>query len=257
MRLHRSAKSFAIVSLAMTLAWTADLGYAAAELTVTLNPSADAMVSFDNGNNNYGGAGNLSVTASGGLQSLLKFDTSSAKANFNATFGAGNWQVQGISLKLTAAAPNPNTWPFNKTPAAGQFSASWMQNDTWVEGAGTPNVPTTTGITYNDLSSYLGPGDQSLGGPFNYDGSTTGTATYSLTPASGLLDDVAAGTLVSLRLLAADSVINYVPNSRNNPTAAKWPVLSITVVPEPSSLVVLLAGGLLGLLAYAWRRRRS
>ena len=156
--------------------------------TFTLNPSLDAFVTTGpSGNlsgNNYGGAGALSVAApglaKGEFQSVLQFDLSGARTSFNAQFGAGQWSIQSITLTLTATSPNNAI--FNSS-AAGQFGISWMQNDSWVEGTGTPNAPTTTGITYSSLPSFTGAGDESLG-TFSFNGAPVGSVTYtlSLTP---------------------------------------------------------------------------
>src|SRR5712671_3821304 len=126
-------------------------GFAA---TFSLIPSADAFVttgpSANLSGNNYGGAGALSVAASGlsqgEFQSLLQFNLSGAKSSFDTQFGIGQWSIQSIALQLTATAPNNAI--FNAS-AAGQFTVSWMQNDGWTEGSGTPMTPTTTGITFS------------------------------------------------------------------------------------------------------------
>jgi hypothetical protein len=149
--------------------------------TFTLNPSADAFVSSGpTGNlsgNNYGGAGALSVAApglaNGEFQSVIRFDLSGAKASFDSQFGAGQWSIQSITITLTATAPNN---PIFNSSAAGNFGISWMQNDSWVEGSGTPMAPTTTGITFSSLPSFLSAGDESLG-TFSFPGGTNGVAT--------------------------------------------------------------------------------
>jgi hypothetical protein len=97
--------------------------------------------------------------ASGEFQSVLRFDLSGAKTSFNSQFGAGQWSIQSITLSLTATAPNNAI--FNSS-ATGQFGISWMQNDSWTEGAGTPAAPTTTGITFSTLPSLIGAGDCGL-----------------------------------------------------------------------------------------------
>jgi len=133
---------------------------------VTTGPSGNLS------GNNYGGAGALSVAApglsKGEFQSVLQFDLSGAVTSFNTQFGAGQWNIQSITLSLTATSPNNAI--FNSS-AAGQFGISWMQNDSWTEGTGTPAAPTTTGITYSSLPSYTGAGDESLG-TFSFNGDT-------------------------------------------------------------------------------------
>ena len=217
--------------------------------TFTLNPVADAFVTpGPSGNlsgNNYGGAGALSVAAQGlskgEFQSVLQFDLSGAAAAFNTQFGAGQWTLQSISLTLTATSPNNSI--FNAT-SAGQFSVSWMQNDSWIEGSGTPASPTTTGITYSTLPSFISVGDEALG-TFSFNGATNGTAAYTLNLTPGFSADAEAGNLVSLHLFAADSAVSYLFDSRNFGTASARPVLSIVAVPEPGALSLVATGGAL------------
>jgi hypothetical protein len=229
--------------------------------TVTLNPSADTFVTTGPSGslsaNNYGAAGALSVAApglaKGEFQSLLRFDLSTARAAFDAQYGAGQWTLQSISLTLTAASPNNAI--FNSS-SAGQFGVSWMQNDSWIEGSGTPAAPAVTGITYSSLASFTGAGDQSLG-TFNFDGSISGSATYSLSLTPGFAADAQGGNLLSLRLFAADSAVSYLSDSRNLGTASARPALSIVAVPEPGALSLLAAGSAIALHGITRRRREN
>lgn len=238
---HFSAWPVAVCAMACV----GTVGGAFAATTASVNPTADAFVSGANPANNYGAAGALSAAAAGlsngEFQSVMRFDSSSAKATFDGQYGAGNWTVQSVSLRLTAAAPNNAIY---NASAAGTFSASWMQNDSWVEGTGTPMAPTTTGITFNTLPSFLGPSDAALGS-FAFGGGTSGSASYSLGLPANFVNDLLAGNLVSMRVFAADSTLSYLFNSRNFGTASARPELSITVVPEPMSAVSLLVCGLL------------
>lgn len=206
--------------------------------TVTLNPVADVFVSSANAGNNYGAAGALDVAApglpKGEFQSLMKFDLAGTKSSFDAMFGVGQWQVQSVALQCTATSPNN---PIFDTPAAGQFSVSWMQNDAWVEGTGTPGLPTSDGVTFGTLPSFLSPSDQLLG-TFSYAGGTSGNNTYALMMSSSLLADMMAGNNVSMRFFAADSTVSYVFDSRNFTNVAARPLLTIEAVaiPEPVSV---------------------
>ncbi|HUN80204.1 MAG TPA: hypothetical protein VMV81_01720 [Phycisphaerae bacterium] len=239
----------AVLAGSLTIGMSAEL--ATASVLSALNPVADAFVTSANPTNNYGAAGALSVSAgtlaNGEFQSVLRFDTSAAKTSFDATYGAGNWTVQSITLKLTAAAPNNSI--FNNS-AAGQFSASWMQNDSWVEGTGTPASPTTTGITFSTLPGFLSGADAALG-TFAFNGATSGSVTYTLGMPAGLLGDVGSGSMASMRLFAADSTVSYLMNSRNFGQAALRPELDITAVPEPASAMMLIV------TAMMLRRRRG
>lgn len=217
---------------------------------VTLNPVADAFVSSSAPGSNFGGGGALAVAAAGlpqgEFQSVLRFDASAAVTAFNAAYGAGQWTIQFVTLQLTAAAPNN---PIFNAQAAGQFGAAWMQNDSWVEGSGTPMSPGATGLTFASLPSFLGGSDEGLG-TFAFGGGTSGAGTYGLSLTGGFVADMAAGGLVSLRLASVGSTIGYVFNSRSFGTAASRPVLSITAVPSPGAGVLLLFAGLMA------RRRR-
>jgi hypothetical protein len=210
--------------------------------TFNLNPSLDAFVAVGPAGvlatNNYGGAGVLAVASSaapkGEFQSVLQFDMSTAKTAFDTQFGAGQWNVQSMTLQFTASPPNNAI--FNGA-AAGQFGISWMQNDGWVEGTGSPGLPGTTGITFNILQGLISGSDQSLG-TFAFNGATNGTVTYTLGLSSGLVSDLLAGSNASLRLFAADSSVSALFNSRNFGTAASRPLLTITAVPEPGALAL-------------------
>ena len=238
-----SKTTVAVATLALFLALTAQAA------TFTLNPSADAFVTTgptaNLSGNNYGGAGALSVAApglaNGEFQSVLRFDLSGAKTSFNSQFGAGQWSIQSITLSLTATAPNNAI--FNSS-AAGQFGVSWMQNDSWTEGAGTPAAPTTTGITFSTLPSFTSAGDEALG-TFSFAGGTSGTAAYTLSLTSGFDADATAGNLVSFRLFAADSAVSYLFDSRSFGTTGFRPLLTVVAVPEPGALSLLATGAAL------------
>jgi hypothetical protein len=222
------------------------------------NPTIDAFVttgpSGGLANNNYGGGGSITVAAAGQemgeAQSVLQFNLAGTAAAFDAQYGAGQWSIQSVTLQLTAA--NANNPIFN-SPLPGTFGISWMQNDSWQEGSGSPASPGTSGITFNSLQTvFTGPNDQSLG-VFSFDGRTSGASTHDLTLSSGLSGDVLSGGLASFRLFAADSTMSGVFNSRSFSTAANRPLLTVVAVPEPST-VALAALGLAVLGVRLFRR---
>lgn len=228
--------------------------------SVSLNPVADLFVFSGEPTFNYGGGGVFAVSApglpEGEFQSLVRFDLASAKANFDAAFGSGNWTLGSAVLQLTAASPNN---PIFNSSAAGQLNAVWMQNDTWAEGAGAPTTPDTNGVTWNSLPSFLSPADQNLG-TFSFDGAISGTANYTLSLSSGLVSDVALGGLASFQLRAApgDSTISGAFNSRSFGTATRRPLLTLSAVAIPEPATWLLAGcGVLAVGFLRSRRRRS
>jgi len=216
--------------------------------TFITNSFSDAFVTTGPGGSssgkNFGTAGVLGVSApgkpQGEFQSVMEFDLSAALNLFNSQFGAGQWSIQSATLQLHAAPPNNAI--FNAV-SAGQFGVSWMQNNAWTEGTGTPASPGATGITFTSLqSTFINPvADENLG-TFSFNGATNGVGSYSLALAPGFASSLLSGGDASLRLFAADSSVSYLFNSRNFANSANWPQLSITAVPEPGSLALITAG---------------
>ena len=248
------------------------LAASAPAATFSLNPSADAFVSSSTALNvlgtaaikdsNFGFAGALAVSApglpKGEFDSLMMFNFAAAKASFDTTLGAGQWAVTSITLQLTVQPPNNSIFNGSgATPAntAGIFSLTWMQNKTWTEGTGTPAAPTTTGITFSTLSSFLGGSDQSLGTSFSFGGGTSGNTAWTLGLASSLVTDVTNGNQTSLLMAPADTGVAMVANSENFGTSANRPLLTVTAgtVPEPGSMTLLASAA----LAWFARRRRD
>jgi hypothetical protein len=207
--------------------------------TFSLNPTLDAFVTTgptgNLSNSNYGGAGALSVAApglaQGEFQSVLEFNLASAKTSFDSQFGAGLWTIQSVTLQLTAAPPNNSI--FNAS-AAGQFSLSWMQNNSWTEGTGTPQAPTGNGITFSTLSNFVSVADEALG-TFSFNGATSGSSAWSLNLTPSFSSDILSGGSASLRMFAADNTVSYLSESRSFGTASARPLLTITAVPEPGA----------------------
>lgn len=253
---YRVSPVFWILAISLTISLVSTYG-----ATVGLNSTADAFVTTGPSNNlttnNYGAGGSIGLAApglpKGEFQSVLRFDTSTAKSSFDTLYGAGAWNVQSLTLQLTATAVNNTNFNAN---AAGSFSLSWMKNDGWTEGTGTPNAPGTAGITFDTLqNTFISPGlDQGLG-TFSYNGSSSGSSVYTLDMPSGLISDILAGDQVSLRLFGADSSISYLFNSREFGTVANRPLLSITAVPEPGT-ITLVTLGLVGVIAGAARKKK-
>lgn len=205
--------------------------------------------------NNYGGGGALGVAASGlpngEFQSVIKFDLSGALSSFDAQYGVGEWSIESVSLQLFSS---PHNNAIYNDIAAGLFSVSLMQNNSWVEGAGNAGNPAAIGITYNTLQNTFVNNalDQALG-TFSFGGGTGGANTYSLQISSGLTADVFAGSDVSLRLFAADNEVSYLFSSRAATLASSQPHLIVMAVPEPNGFA--LFGLALGMLF--WRACRS
>jgi hypothetical protein len=203
--------------------------------------------------NNYGGGGALALAASGlplgEFQSVLQFNLSAARNSFDAQFGAGLWTVQSVTLQLTAS-PHGNAI-YNEI-AAGQFSVSLLQNNSWAEGTGNASTPTADGISFNTLqNTYINTTTDQALGTFSFGGTSGGADSYSLNLTSGLLADALAGDNLSLRLFAADDQVSYLFTSRANGTVANRPTLIINAVPEPACATLYVLG-----LAALWRNAR-
>ncbi|HEY6564829.1 MAG TPA: hypothetical protein VIY86_10060 [Pirellulaceae bacterium] len=225
-----------LMNAGLTSLWLLILGIHATSArceTVEMNPIADTFVSSTQPNGNFGSAGVIAISAPGlplgEFQSVIRFDTSTAKAAFDLVYGIGNWSIQGIGLRGTAGAPNN---PIFNPSAAGQIRIHWMQNDSWTEGTGTPSTPGTVGLTFASLPAWLAPADEDLGS-FNSNGSTSGTSTVSLGLMPGIIADLSSGSPASLRLFAADPAVSALFRSRSYAIATERLVLAITAVPEP------------------------
>lgn len=206
-------------------------------------PSADAFVTTGPGgelvNNNYGGAGALSLAApglaKGEFQTVVRFNLAGALAAFDTQFGAGQWSVSSVTLQIAMTSGNN---PIFNPAAAGSFGIAWMQNDTWTEGNGGPGVPATSGISFSSLqSTFNSPADEALG-TFNANGTTSGVNLYTLALSPGFAADLASGGEVSLRMFATDTAVSAVFNSRSFATTANRPSLTVVAVPEPSLLAL-------------------
>jgi hypothetical protein len=225
----------------------------ASAATHSLTNFADAFVtpgsSGSLSSSNYGGAGALGISAPGSaqgeFQSVLLFDLSGVRNFFNSQYGVGQWSLQSVTLQLTTTTPNNGIFNAN---SAGLFNISLTQNTGWTEGTGTPGSPGSSGISFSTVSNFVGVGDVSLG-TFSFGGGNTGTSIFNLNLASDLTDDAINGNLLSIRMLAADSAISYLFDSRNFGTAGARPVLTFTV-PEPGSFSI----GLTGLVLLGGRR---
>src|SRR5579885_2708867 len=100
--------------------------------TVT-NATADSFLAASNPSLNYGAAGTLAIapasSAKGEFDSLIKFNLSGAVSQFNTTYGAGNWQITGLTLKLASAFGTQGAQPGNplfNSINAGSFNIQWL-----------------------------------------------------------------------------------------------------------------------------------
>src|ERR1035441_3526847 len=188
--------------------WLVGVSSVTAQIVLTNVPVADTFVRSLDPTHNYGGAGALSVSGpiatnvigqqAGLLDSFMRFDVSGVASNFNSIFGKGRWGISKVILDVTEQADVNNT-DFNG--GVGPFEIRWIATNTWAEGSGKPNNPTTDGITYNDEPSLLHSNlDKSLGTFFN--GGTNGVVRLLLGMSSSFISNLSTGSLVSLFLTA-------------------------------------------------------
>ncbi len=217
-----------------------------AQVVLTNYPVADTFVRSLDPTHNYGGAGALSVSGpiatniigqqEGLLDSFMRFDVSGVASNFNSIYGTGRWGISKLTLVVFEQTDVNNT-DFNG--GVGPFEIRWIATNTWTEGTGKPNNPTTDGITYNDEPSLLNPTIGSLGTFVN--GGTDGVVRLSLGSSAGFVSDISTGNLVSLFLTATtNSTVGFTFHSRNFVDPTQFPYLEIIAVPisQVTSLVI-------------------
>jgi hypothetical protein len=169
---------------------------------------------------NFGAAGALVVApasaASGESQSVIKFNLAGGVSQFNAAYGSNHWNITGITLELTSnygvAGVPPNN-PIFPVISGGQFVIEWLAGDDWVEGTGTPNLPTTDGVCYNSLPALLAPPREVL---CTNTYSPPGNNVHIFWPlplTTNLVADICGGGDVTFRFYAADNQIGYLFNS--------------------------------------------
>jgi hypothetical protein len=217
-----------------------------AQIFLTNYPVADTFVRSIDPTHNYGGAGALSVSGpiatnvigqqEGLLDSFMRFDVSGVASNFNSIYGTGRWGIGKVTLVVFEQTDVNNT-DFNG--GVGPFEIRWIATNSWTEGTGKPNNPTTDGITYNDEPSLLNPTIGSLGTFVN--GGTDGVVRLSLGSSTSFVSDLSTRSLVSLFLTATtNSTVGFTFHSRNFVDPTQFPYMEIIAVPisQVTSLVI-------------------
>jgi hypothetical protein len=169
---------------------------------------------------NFGAAGTLAIapaaSAKGEFQSVIRFNIAGAVATFNAAYGSNHWFVTGVQLKLTSnygtGGVQPNNPIFNVIHG-GQFVIEWLADDDWIEGTGTPNLPTTDGVCWNSLPALLAQPREILATNFYTPPGDNAPLFWPLPLTAHLLNDVTNGADVSLRFYVADNQVSYLFNS--------------------------------------------
>jgi hypothetical protein len=225
---------------------------AAGQTTFTVTTSADAFLAAGSPDNplgadltglNFGAAGTLVIAPAnavkGEFRSVIRFDLSGETNLFNSTYGS-NWVISGISLELASNdgtdGVQPNNPIFNAI-SGGKFVIEWMADDSWIEGSGTPNLPTTDGVTFASLPNYLMTAHEIL---CTNTYSPPGDDVHVVWPLPlnhSLVANVMSGGDVSFYFCAADDQVSYLFNS-NKYGRGNEPLINVTAIP----LLKILSG---------------
>ncbi len=227
-----------------------------ASLTLTTSYQRDTMVIFDWDEGGLSGRNGREIAAPTTTyptrveETIIGFDLSSIKSQFDAEFGVGGWVVSSVSITIGSNYPTggvqPNNGRFNPVNA-GLFTWNWLSNDSWDAGS----------LMYYDLYKYLagyGTNTQETLGTYYYFADGTGTLTWVLAKTPGLVADILSGSLVTIFGAPADFTIGYMfnPGEKLTITANAAPA----PVPVPAA-VWLLGSGFAGLGFVRKRRRKS
>jgi len=244
-----------------------------ADTVFMTTPTADAFLAAGSATNpactttcgdlNFGGTGNLSVapasSVKGEFDTVMKFNFTNAVSLFNSTYGAGNWQVTGVSLSLNASFGTQGAQPSNvlfNSANGGNFAIQWLSNNSWIEGtnggSGGPG-----GITFNTKSTLLTGPTASLG-TFTYTlpGANNVYATYNLPLNPNLIGNITGGGDLSLFLTPADDQIGYLFAARSAGTTNPQFIVTVAPVPVPAA-IWLFGSGLTAVVGIARRNMRG
>ncbi len=248
--------SYILATIACGLFALPQLVSADTSFTVT-NTTADAFLAASNPTLNYGAVGTLAIapasSSKGEFDSLIKFNLAGAVSQFNTTYGVGNWQVTGLTLKLASSFGTQGAQPGNplfNSINAGSFAIQWLSLDNWTEGTGggtgSPGYPGNSSVSFDSISSLFAANHDALGS-FTYTPPGNNIyASYTLPLNADLVADSTAGGDVSLYFSAADNQVGYLFNSRSFGASPPEYLVQAGAVPEPST-VALLAMSLGGL----------
>jgi hypothetical protein len=212
---------------------------ASADQTVTLTAIADSFVREQDPTSNFGGAGLLCTAGEnsvnhlaeprGRFDSVLRFDSSVAVASFDATYGADQWSITHVALQVTEiAAPGNTLFP----RGVGEFGISWLSDDSWLEGAGTPISPShgPGEITWDLLQTILMTAVSTPLGTGSNVGAD-GIRQYALSLECAFIADVMDGGLVGLHVSPQTATLGFSFYSRNFGIVAWRPQLIVTAAP--------------------------
>jgi len=167
--------------------------------SVLVLPDADTFTRAAAPTNNYGAGGGLSVAGAasangtgqqnGAFDTLIRFPGSNVVAALDAELGGHDWLVIGARLYVTEMAA-PDNPMFNK--GVGAFEIRWIAEDGWIEGTGKPAMPTSDGVTWQDLPAILNSNVERSLGTFTNAG-IDGQESFALATPQGFVADLRSG----------------------------------------------------------------
>lgn len=213
--------------------------------------------------------GSLSKTNTGGnalaANEAFSFNIGSIVDSLNTTYGAGNWSVANASLSFASSYSVQNNSRFGV--GSGTFDIYWMGNDNWAQSKGTTtDRQLNPAYASNAAALQSWAGSTSLLGSETFAVPTGGTGyvnlSYNLASDSSFFSDILSASAstnkaISLYLMSTADTLGMIiftgGQGQALPTLS-FDVVSVTAVPEPESIAMLLAG--LGVIGATVRRRR-
>jgi hypothetical protein len=202
-----------------------------------VQPSQDAFAREAAPTTNYGAGGALAIAGEdavnglgapqGRYDTVIQFDMSGPIQTFNTALGVGGWRLSAAQLTVTEVGA-PNNAIFNR--GVGGFQVSWLSDDNWVEGTGSPLFPIEGSgdqITWNLLQSILASASLSSMGQFS-NTLANGPLNFDLALPAAFVTDASAGGLVSLYLTKVSTTLGFTFHSRNYFVETQLPELLLT-----------------------------
>ena len=240
---------------------TGGYGYADDIATLATTATIDTSVREGLDFNNYGADQVLAAATGddGAWTSAVQYNTGDLRDIFDASYGVNNWEVLNIRLTFTIA--DPNNGLLYSPSHNGPLGVSWGSNDNWVEGTGTYDSPSSSGLTFDTLDEALAPYAVSAG-DFTYDGQLAGSQLhFNLTLDEQVMDDFINDTTMTFYVYSLVDGSNPTVAHFNSVQAALGaPELSVTVLSGPVAVPEVMTSSAIALLLLprlATRRRSS
>lgn len=178
-----------------------------------------------------GGAAPDGQSSTYGLSSLpATFTTNVVSGYATIAFSGGSSNLDDRTIVFMSSGAISGGYAFSVAFAPGAITG-------YLKDAGGYNIAVSNNDgAYHTYGWSLNRVDQTLS--ITFDGAAVGNATY----------DVSGNW-------AAEEILYFGDATRGSAHAEAWDCWAIQTVPEPSA-IALSAGGLLGLLCYAWRKRK-